>query len=232
MDKKTYLSILKDELKKAGVTEIDEILNEYQIHFEIKLQEGYTEEEIANKLVHPKYIAQEYKEFTTLRETNDKFTKVIKGIGLGFIDILMFMVFILLIAWGIVIFTFSLSLIVLSLLLFMNLNIADLIPYIPYYGKLLLSLSTLLLGIPILIGSYYYFLIIKEWTKLYFKWHKNIINNVAYELSNLEIKINKKTKHLLTISFIASGCILLIAMIIMMIDTNSFEFWHEWNWFQ
>lgn len=235
MDKKTYLSNLRNELKKVGIEEIDEIIEEYQEHFELKQKLGKTEEEIANKLASPEYIAKEYAQSLSITNSNEKFSKVTMAIGLGFIDIVMFMVLILLIGWVIVLASFSLVLLVLSFLLITNLNIADLIPYIPYYGRLISGIACLSLSISSFLGTVYCYFYIKQWVKAYLRWHKNVLNNKVYpnlSLSPEKVIGNFNTRLIMMFSFIAAGSLLIIFTILMMIDANSFEFWHEWNWFQ
>lgn len=53
---------MKRELNEKGVQGVDEILAEYEEHFSYKLEEGWTEEEIAKKLSSPSEIAEEYSE--------------------------------------------------------------------------------------------------------------------------------------------------------------------------
>ena len=62
MNKERFLSELKRELNEKGVQGVDEILAEYEEHFSYKLEEGWTEEEIAKKLSSPSEIAEEYSE--------------------------------------------------------------------------------------------------------------------------------------------------------------------------
>lgn len=235
MDKKTYLTILRNELKKVGVAEIDDIINEYTDHFDSKQKLGKTEEEIANKLASPEYIAKEYAQSIDPKNTNPNYGKITMTIGLGFIDIIMVMILIVLIGWVIVLGVFSITLIVLCFLLFTNLNIVELIPYLPYYGKVLIGLSTLSLSVLSGLGTIYSFIYIKQWTKVYLRWHKNMLNNGIYpKLSlNPEKVVDKiNLRLLMMISLILFGSFLIITMILLMIDANAFEFWHEWNWFQ
>ena len=52
MNKKEFLDELRKELKKNNVSDIEEIIEEYDNHFNYKLEEGRTKEEIA-KNYHP-----------------------------------------------------------------------------------------------------------------------------------------------------------------------------------
>ena len=50
MTKNEYLEQLQASLRRGRVSDADDILDEYRQHFEFKMAEGYTEEEIAAKL--------------------------------------------------------------------------------------------------------------------------------------------------------------------------------------
>ena len=60
MTKQEYLNELKSELAKNAVPDADDILMEYEQHFQFKLADGFTEEEIAFKLGSPAQIAAQY----------------------------------------------------------------------------------------------------------------------------------------------------------------------------
>jgi uncharacterized membrane protein len=60
MNKQAYLNELKAHLKASAVSDIDEIIAEYDEHFTRKIADGYTEEEIAAKLGRPKEIALQF----------------------------------------------------------------------------------------------------------------------------------------------------------------------------
>ena len=47
MTKLDFMTQLAQELKKRGVSDSDDILEEYEQHFAFKLADGYSEEEIA-----------------------------------------------------------------------------------------------------------------------------------------------------------------------------------------
>ena len=60
MTKTEYLSQLQTSLRRGKVIDADDILEEYRQHFDFKMAEGYTEEEISAKLGDPSEIAAQY----------------------------------------------------------------------------------------------------------------------------------------------------------------------------
>ena len=84
MNKKEFLDELRKELKKNNVSDIEEIIEEYDNHFNYKLEEGRTEEEIAKKLSPPQEIA---KEFMENKPTNTKSDKSIKILGITLLSL-------------------------------------------------------------------------------------------------------------------------------------------------
>ena len=55
-----FMAALSQELKKRGIADSDDILEEYEQHFAFKLADGYSEEEIAAKLGSPKDLAAQF----------------------------------------------------------------------------------------------------------------------------------------------------------------------------
>ena len=70
MTKENFLEQLRKELKLKNVSDIDEIIADYEEHFEFKVEEGKTEEEIVKKLASPEIIAREYAE--TPKQINNR----------------------------------------------------------------------------------------------------------------------------------------------------------------
>ena len=61
MTRDEFITILKEELKNLPSAEVEDILYDYEEHFEVGLSKGKTEEEIAKELGNPKTIAKSYK---------------------------------------------------------------------------------------------------------------------------------------------------------------------------
>jgi len=234
MNRNEYIEKLRLELKHRKVKDINEIINEYNDHFEIKLKQGKTEEEIVYKLAKPAVIAEEFA-FESHEGTNIKFQKITIGIGVSFIDFIMSMVAILLFSWIIVMGTFAFTVLILSLGLMMNVNIAELIPSMPYFGKLLLGISCLALSILSTIGTMYCYIYIRQWIKVYLRWHQNMMNYGIYPKLPLSPETNLQNINLRLVTMIALitfGVCFTLGFVSLVIYTGTFEFWHELNWFQ
>lgn len=67
-----FLNALEKELKKNGVTKIDEILRDHEEHFIEMMSKGKTEAEVINELDNPVVIAQTYKENKNIDVKGDK----------------------------------------------------------------------------------------------------------------------------------------------------------------
>ncbi len=233
MNKTEYLEKLNYELKQRKVKDIEEIIREYDDHFAYKMKQGKTEEEIANKLADPALIAREFAEDKDI--SNIKFQKVAVKTGIVFIDIIVLLIAILLFSWVLVIGVFSLSVLIIGLMLVLNLNIENIIPYIPYYGKVLFSISCFGLSILSVIGTKYSYDYIRQWINVYLRWHKNVLDKGIHPQLSLspEMRTHSYTIKLTAmISLVIFGVFLILSMITSMVSAQVFEFWHEWNWFQ
>lgn len=72
MNKNDYLNRLKTNLQGLSKEEIDDILSDYEEHFQIGLSKGKTEEEISKELGDPKEVAAGYKLNLKINQDTDK----------------------------------------------------------------------------------------------------------------------------------------------------------------
>lgn len=233
MTKNKYLEELRKELKLNNVEDIDEIVAEYEEHFDFKIEEGLSEEEIAKKLSSPKEIAKEY----ISKEVDiNKFEKGVKTTGVVFMTIPLGLIYILMWASVLVLGAFALVSAVTGFCLITTINIAGLIPYIPYFPSLIIGIACFGLATLSAIGTIYLFLYVKQWGKVYLRFTKNIINNNRYPSLSKHPKISKQlSSKLKLIAFIGLATFMsafVIGFISMCIASNSLEFWHTWNWFK
>ena len=93
MNRNEFINVLRKQLEKLPKSEVDEIIFDYEEHFNIGLQDDREESEIASSLGDPYMIAKElqanYK--ITLAQTdetvNNVFQAVIATLGLGFLNL-------------------------------------------------------------------------------------------------------------------------------------------------
>lgn len=80
MNQQDYLRLLKTELEKHGITNVSEILLDYQEHFAHALGGGKTEEEIVSKLGQPDQIAKAYETEAFINKTRSQSTGIQWGL--------------------------------------------------------------------------------------------------------------------------------------------------------
>ena len=232
MTKNQYLDELKKELKSNNVPDMNDIIAEYEEHFKFKIEEGKTEEEIARKLSSPKEIAKEY---AKINISINKYEKSAKITGLTFLSIPLSLVYIMICASVVVLGAFSITSLVTGFCLITTLNIAGLIPNMPYFSSFMLGIAFIGLAIIATIGTIYLFLYVKQWGKIYIRWCKNIVNNNRYPSISKHPNLSKRFIYILRlISIIGLVCFIstfIIAYCSMAIDAKSIEFWHVWHWF-
>lgn len=62
MKKNEYLDLLRYYLSNLPKNVVDDIINDYEEHFSIGLENNKTEEEISDELGSPKFIAEQFLE--------------------------------------------------------------------------------------------------------------------------------------------------------------------------
>jgi len=232
MNRTKFINDLKKELKNNNVSEIEEILEDYEQHFNFKIEEGKTEEEIIRKLSKPSEIAKEYA--SNSKKTNNGQKGLIIA-GLSFFNLFAFCFYVLMFATVLVVGALSIASLATGVCLITTLNIANLIPSMPYLCAFALGISFLGLSALSAIGTIYMYLYVKQWLKIYFRWCKNLLNNNIYPTLSAHPKISKKLSSnfklicmIGLITFVSAFCIGYLAMILY---TGNFEPWHIWNWF-
>lgn len=104
MTKAEYLSALGRELKRLGVADAGDVLEEYEQHFEFKGRDGCTEEEISARLGDPAALAAQFAGTGTASGSG-----ALTAVGLGFMWIFAALFFVLLAAWAVVMAAFAIA---------------------------------------------------------------------------------------------------------------------------
>ena len=235
MNKQQYMSELEEKLRTRKIQGIEDVLDEFEQHFAFKLTEGYFEEEIANRLEKPAVIAEQFAFSENGVAQPKQGQNVILGIGLTFADIFVSMFFVLLLGWVIVIGAFALASSVLGVCLICNINIAGLIPSMPYLGSLILGISCVGLGLLSSVGTIYSYLYVRQWTKAYMQWHRKIMNPGLYSRlqvhPSMSAKFKRRLRDTAMIALIVFGLTFIIGLFVMFAYTGFKPFWHELRWF-
>lgn len=234
MKKNEFLDNLKIELKKNNVSDMEEILSEYEQHFAFKLADGYSEEEIAAKLGAPENIAAQF-DGGRAYENSSKAGKFLLKVGLFFAAIFETMFYILFLAWDIVLGAAALAFGAVSACLIFDYNFEGIIPYIPYRGALILGISIMGLAVLFAVAAFYCFEFFRQMIRASIRWHKNTLSPSTLPSlpwnPQFEPKTKRKLRTTLLWALAVFGVCFVLAFIIMMLDAGAMGFWHKWNWF-
>lgn len=234
MKKNEYLDQLRSELKKNNVTEMEEILCEYEQHFAFKLADGFAEEEIAAKLGSPKTIASQFDGMSESTKNNVGSNLILK-VGLFFAAIFEAMFYMLFFAWDVVLGASAIAFGAVGVCLIGNFNFEGLIPYMPYSGALILGISIMGLVVLIAVAAFYCFEFLKQMIRASIRWHKNVLSpSVLPPLPwspQFEAKTKRRLRAVMLWSLAVFGACFILACVVMMMQAGAMGFWHEWNWF-
>lgn len=236
MTKSEYLSRLMNELKKNHVEDADEIVGEYEEHFAFKLSDGYTEEEIAAKLGDPAALASTFDAASAQRGNSSRITAVL---GVGISDLFSAMFFALLFAWEAVMIVLSVACAALSVCLLTDLNIASLIPPMPYWCGAVFGIAIAALAIFAAIGCFYFAALTRQLMRSYGRFRRNTLaaSSGKATLPSLAIypqfsaRTNRRIRSVALISLVVFAACTVLAMVVSMLSSGALEFWHVWGWF-
>ncbi len=237
MNRKEFIETLTKKLRDNNINDFEEIIAEYEEHFDFKLADGYSEEEIAAKLGKLEEIALQYTPGNIDKKTGGK--KAIIITGLVFADIFVGAFFALLFAWIIVIGTFTIASATIGVCYIGGFNIYSLIPPIPYWCGIIYAVVFLSLAVLSAVGTIYCASYCRQLMRAYGRFHKNCISAASGKAvlpslaahPQFSMKTHRKLRNIALISLAVFAVTLILAYILSAIAAGAFEFWHEWNWF-
>jgi uncharacterized membrane protein len=183
MDKVRFIHQIRVHLRDLPQEEIADIISDYEEHFRFGMQEGRTEEELAESLGNPDELAKEIRAVSLVKKaedstsTHDLLRAVVATIGLGLFNLIVVLVpFILLVVILLTIFLVGLSFV---------LGAPAALLYAPAgfgihpVAAVAFVIGFMALGLLIIIGNYYLSRIFATMTVRYLKWNIAVIQGRA-----------------------------------------------------
>jgi uncharacterized membrane protein len=237
MTKTEFLAKLARGLKKCGVEDTEEILAEYEEHFDFKLSDGFSQEEIAAKLGDPRELAAQFAGVKSGEKRGGR--SFLTGLGLAFTDLFAFCCFALLWAWELVMAAATVAFGVLSVCLLLGLNLRFLIPQMPYGCALLYGVSFAALTVLSGCGSCYLALWLRQLMRAFARFHHNAMaaasgRPVLAPLPTCPLlsgRIRRVLRRVVLLSLCAFAIFAVLGMIVSMLQAHALQFWHVWGWF-
>jgi len=240
MTKQEYLAALEKALQSNGMGDCADILEEYELHFDLKTADGYGEEEIAARLGTPKEIAAQFKE-TGPEAGGRTGNKIVSAIGLFFADIFAGSIFLILYVWLIVLGVLSLAFVAMGVMTIIG-GIAVfglvLIPPMPFLSGLLLGIMFFAMAILTALGLEYCRLYTRQLLRAYVRWHKAVWSGSLGQMPPVQKHptiVPKKRRIMRGITLVALMAFivtLIVGTVSLMLAAGSFEPWHVWGWFR
>lgn len=238
MNREEFLYILEKTLRNKKVEDIEDIVCEYNDHFTFKINDGYSEEEVAHKLGDPEKLALQFASDSVIKKTSFS-KKLFVTVGLFFLDIFAVITIVILFYWLIIMGIIAMSFLGVSVFLFGKMNIFNLIPPMPYQSAFIFGLAFIALSLLTSVGTVYCAKYVRQLARAYSRFHSNClagINNKAIypKLAlhpQINPKLNRKMRNLALIAVSSFAIIFIIGYIVSAISAGALGFWHEWNWF-
>ena len=212
MNRAQFLKELESELKRRGVDEIEDVLDEYSEHFFCKMENGCTEGEVAARLGSPKAIAAQY----AGRETGpagSRVGQVFAGIGVSLGTIIAG-------ALEIVLAAFGLCCAAAGVQLLLNQNWFGLLPGMPRASQLILGAALLALAVVAALAC--------AWLG---RMTVGCIRACRAKPQGRAAHIPAGSARPIAIAGVIFLTLLAAGFAVSAILAGSIEFWHTWNWF-
>ena len=237
MNKQAYLVELNGLLTEKNITDVDEIIAEYDEHFARKMADGFSEEEIAKRLGSPKEVAAQF----ASEKTGGGKSRGIKAIittGLVFVDIAVVSVFVAFYAWVVALGASAFAGVLGGLTMLLEPVLpawVTSVPYMPYFGQVFMAVAMLGIGVLFWVATVYCATFTSRIVKAYFRWHSNLLKDEKRPPVVLHPMFSdrrrRRYRSMVLISLVVFGVMLVVGYIILAVSANALEFWHVWNWF-
>jgi len=226
MNRLAFNQQLSDGLKKLGITDIDEILKDYESHFDNELLKGRTEEEVSKALGKIDDILLDFKP----ENKAEKQRKFMNAYSVIISDIFIYMGMLSLYLVNLAIISLSLASLLMGIYAIIQIHILEFIPtmmfpFSLFFGLTFMALAILSYGLSAMLFKYLNILM-----KRLGLWHKQILKG-QYLHQFISVKQSKMIKVLTLWSGIAVILFMIVTYIVGVNLTHSPEFWHEWHWF-
>ena len=180
MTKNEFLSRLEAELEARRVPEPEDILGEYRRHFEYKLADGYSEEEIAARLGAPEELAAQFepeREAPRPSRAGSAARSALTWTGLLFADMFVLSFFMLFASWVAVVACAALASGLVSLCLLIPFDMQPYVnlPEMPYWCGAVYALALAALTVLSGVGCSYFARLLAQLWRAYFRFHRNAV---------------------------------------------------------
>ncbi len=238
MKKTEFLNQLSQELERRNVADAADILEEYEQHFDLKLADGYVEEEIAARLGDPTMLAAQF-DGGEDRPKQESGGKMLTVTALGIADVFAGLFFLLLAGFGVVLAAAALSFGAVGVCLLGGLNICGLLPAMPYWCGAILALSLAALAVLFAVGCVYYGAFLRQLIRSFGRFQHNALasGRGGAVLPALPIapqfapKKKRRLRAAALISLALFAACFVLSYVVCALSAGSLEFWHVWGWF-
>lgn len=227
MTKLNFIKALSDGLKKMGTSDVEEIIKDYETHFDNELKKGKTEEEISRELGKISDILIDFQG----DQVDIAPSKKLSLYSVIFADVFIYLGMLSLYLINLSVIILSLGSILLGVYFILSLNYLDFIPVMnPTFGLCLglffIVFAVLCFGVSALMFKFLNILM----TRLN-GWHQMVLKgNLSRSL--ISFTQSKLIKRITFWSGIVTLILLVTTYIIGVNIAENPQFWHEWNWFE
>lgn len=234
MTKNEYISALGRELKRLGVADAGDVVEEYEQHFAFKSADGCSEEETAARLGDPAVLAAQFAGAGG-KESSGALTKL----GLGVLWVFAALFFVLLAAWAVVMAAFTLACAACAVCLLTGIGVGGLIPDMPYLCAAVFAVALAALAVLSAVGTVYYLAfvraVVRSWTRF---THNTLaaargcaVLPALPAVPRLGTAAARRARRMALVSLAVFAACFVLGAVISMVSAGSIEFWHAWGWF-
>ena len=239
MKETEFLTRLNDEVNRRNVADAADIVEEYAQHFDLKLADGYFEEELAARPGAPAMLAAQFGEDGDAPQRRPG-SKALTVIGLVLADVFAGLFFLLLAGFGVVLAAAALAFAALTVCLLGGIDVYGLLPTMPYWCGAILALSLAALAVLAAVGCVCYAAFLRQLVRSFGRFQHNALASAGRQapLPPLPIspqfsaRTKRRLRSVALVSLALFAACFVLAYVVCALSAGSFQFWHTWGWFR
>ncbi len=233
MDRQSYLDALKKALLDGGVSDHERVLRQFSEHFDRRLSDGCSEEDIAARLLNPVLVAKRYVCYHGPGKCPSR-RSVAARVMLA--DVIAALLLLAALCCTAALLGLTGLLAVLSARLILQLGTPVLFEQLPYWGSLLLGVAGVGIGLLSAMGAFLLIFYGRRGIRDYFCWRRHFLLAPYCPHPPIHPLMGEKRRGRLRLAAkaaaIVSGLALIAAFVLLSAYTGYHPFWEDFGWFR
>jgi len=227
MNKKAFIQSLRSGLDRMGIADAEDVVRDYETHFDTELAQGKSEQEIAKELGDVRQILADFAPEKPIESAPGRGAALA---GLILADLFVWMILAVLMLGIFIPIGLGVGGLGTGIYFFSQMDFISVFPAMPIPVSLCFGLTFLALGFWGFSATYFYARFLRLTLRKYSRWGQRVLGKANPPLPWKSPSAFWKTTF--SVSGLAVAILFVLACVIAAASAGGLEFWHVWHWFE